>query len=351
VADIPLSPNAHRTPTERLDFFNNMLDHASTLPGVRSAAAASFLPVSGGGGALYFNIQGRPPKGHDYSLASYRTVSPGYFETLQIPLIQGRFVQANDRETAPPVVVINATMAKTFFPDINPLGQHIQIGGLPNSTAPWMEIVGIAGDVKQALSSEAASEMYVPYRQADKTVPVLAMSLVMRTGSDPRSLAGSVRSIVHDLDPNQPVVKIRTMDENVSDSISQPRFRTVLLAIFAGLALVLSSIGIFSVMAYSVAQRTRELGVRMALGASRGRILQLVLVHGFRLTVIGLVIGLAATFAFTKYVSSMLFSVRAYDPFTLAGMAIVVIVVSLLACYIPARRATRLDPIVVLRHD
>ncbi len=351
VADIPLSPNAHRTSTERLDFFNNMLDHASTLPGVRSAAAASFLPVSGGGGALYFNIQGRPPKGHDYSVASYRTVSPGYFETLQIPLIQGRFVQPGDRETAPPVVVINATMARTFFPNINPVGQHIQLGGLPNDTAPWMEIVGIVGDVKQALSSEAASEMYVPYRQADKTVPVLAMSLVLRTASDPRALAASVRSVVHDLDPNQPVVKIRTMDENVSDSISQPRFRTVLLAIFAGLALVLSSIGIFSVMAYSVAQRTRELGVRMALGASRGRILQLVLLHGLRLTIIGLVIGLAATFVFTKYVSSLLFSVRAYDPITLAAMAAVVIVVSLVACYVPARRATRLDPIVVLRHD
>jgi putative ABC transport system permease protein len=318
---------------------------------VKTAAAASFLPVSGSGMTLYFNIQGRPPKSNDYAVANYRAVTTNYFSTLQIPLVQGRLLEPTDRENAPAVVVVNATMARTFFPNQSPLGQHIQIGGLPNAVNPWMEIVGVVGDVKQALASEATTEIYLPYRQADRIRPVLFLSLIVRTEGNPQALADSVRKTVHNIDPNQPVARVRTMEENVAESVAQPRFRTVLLAIFAGLALVLSALGIFSVMAYSVAQRAREIGVRVALGATRSRILQLILGYAMRLTVIGLVLGIAATFIFTRYVSSFLFHVPSHDPMTLVGIAVVVFLVSTLACYIPAHRATRVNPINALRQD
>ena len=352
VADVPLSPNAHRNSQERVDLYGRIIEKVAALPGVRSSAAASFMPVSGTGPLLHFNIQGRAPKSpKEYIIASYRVVSGGYFKTLQIPLLQGRWIEDSDRENTPPVVVINSTMAKTFFAGQSPVGQHLQLGATPSTEVPWMEIVGVVGDIKQALASEAPTEMYLPYRQADKVLPVLTLSLVARTSSDPLALANSLRAAVHDIDPNQPVVKIRTMEQNLADSISQPRFRTVLLAIFAGVALVLSAIGIFSVMAYSVTQRTRELGVRIALGASRSEILQLVLKYGLRLTLIGLTLGFLATFALTHYISSLLFDVRAYDPMTLAGVAAGLLFVSLGACYVPARRATQVDPIVVLRQE
>jgi putative ABC transport system permease protein len=328
-----------------------VIQQTAALPGVSSATASSFLPVSGTGMALYFNIQGRPPKNNDYSLANYRAVSPDYFAALKIPLKQGRLFQASDRENEPMVVIINSTLARIFFPDRSPLGQHLQIGGLPNDVNPWMEIVGVVGDVKQALASEAATELYIPYRQSDKIRPVLSMSLIVHTGSDPLALANTVRRVVHDVDPNQPVVKIRTMDENIADSLSQPRFRTILLTIFAGIALILAAIGIFSVMAYSVAQRTREIGVRIAMGASRRQIFRLILEYSIRLTVIGLVIGMIATLVLTRYVSSFLFHVASYDPITLIGMSLVIMLIAMSASYLPAYRATRVNPITALRQD
>jgi putative ABC transport system permease protein len=280
-------------------------------------------------------------------------VSAGYLKTLEVPLITGRWVEDRDREGTPAAVVINSSFARTYFPNQSPIGQHIQVGAIPNPDpkVPWMEIVGVVADVKQSLASESSSEMYLPYRQADQVLPVLTMSLVVRTAGDPLAQTNAIRSAVHNIDPNQPVTAIRSMDENISQSISQPRFRTVLLAVFAGIALVLAAVGIFGVMAYSVAQRTRELGLRIALGASRGRVLKLVLAHGVRLTLVGVAIGLVATFLLTRYVSSLLFNVPLYDPITLVGVVAALIVISLCACYLPARRATLVDPIVALRQE
>ena len=351
IADIPLSANSHRNPSERIDFYEHVLQQTAVLPGVHTATAASFVPVSGAGMALYFNIQGRPPKNNDYSLANYRAVSPDYFTALQIPLEQGRLFQSGDREDQSTVVIINETLAKTFFPQQSPLGQHLQIGGLPNRVNPWMEIVGVVGNVKQALASEASTELYIPYRQSDRIRPVLSMSLFVRTETDPRSLANSVRRVVHDIDPNQPVAKIRTMEESIADSIAQPRFRTTLLSVFAGIALILAAIGIFSVMAYSVAQRTREIGVRVAVGASRNQIFRLILGYAMRLTVLGVVLGLCAALLLTRYVSTFLFHIQSYDPMTLTAMAMVIVLVAISACYVPARRATRIDPVTALRQD
>jgi putative ABC transport system permease protein len=248
-------------------------------------------------------------------------------------------------------VVINSSFAHTYFPNQSPIGQHIQVGAMPDPNVPWMEIVGVVADVKQSLASESSSEMYVPFRQADQVLPVLTMSLVVRTAGDPLAQTNSIRSVVHNIDANQPVTAIRSMEENVTQSVSAPRFRTVLLSVFAGIALVLAAVGIFGVMAYSVAQRTRELGLRIALGASRGRVLQLVLAHGVRLTLVGVAIGLVATFLLTRYVSSLQFNVPLYDPVTLVGVVGALIVISFCACYLPARRATLVDPIVALREE
>jgi putative ABC transport system permease protein len=352
IANIVRSPIAYPDRNVRLGFFDRLFERVSALPGVRSVGAVSFLPVTGAGPALHFNIQGRPPRSpQEYTIASYRVVSAGYLKTMGVPLITGRWVEDRDREGTPAVAVVNSSFARTYFPNQSPIGQHIQVGAVPSPNIPWMEIVGIVADVKQSLASESSSEMYVAYRQADQVLPVLTLSLVVRTAGDPLTQTNSIRSVVHDIDPNQPVTGIRSMEENITQSISQPRFRTVLLAVFAGIALVLAAVGIFGVMAYSVAQRTRELGLRMALGSSRSRVLQLVLGHGVRLTLVGVAIGLVATFFLTRYVSSLLFNVPAYDPMTLVGVVAALIVISLCACYLPARRATLVDPIVALREE
>lgn len=350
VADIVRSPSAYRDPNIRLGFFDRLFEQLSALSGVRSAGGVSFLPVTGTGSALHFNIQGRPPGSpQEYTISNYRVVSAGYFKALGVRLLAGRWLEDRDREQAPDVVLINSSFAKTYFPNQSPLGQHIQLGATPDPSIPWMEVVGVVGDVKQSLVSESSTEMYVPYRQADKVLPVFAMSLVVRTVGDPLVQAGAIRAIARELDPNQPITGIRTMEQNISRSMSEPRFRTVLLAVFAGIALALAAVGIFGVMAYSVAQRTRELGVRVSLGASRGLIFRLVLSRGLHLTLLGLAIGLAATFALTRYLASLLFNVPSYDPVTLVCVASGLLLVSLCACYLPARRAMLVDPIVALR--
>jgi putative ABC transport system permease protein len=319
---------------------------------VRAVGGISFLPVTGTGSALHFNIQGRPPRSpQEFKIASYRVASAGYLRTLGVPLVSGRWIEDSDRDGAPAVAVVNSAFAKTYFPNQSPLGQHIQLGATPDPSVPWMEVVGVVAEVKQALASESAAEMYVPYRQADQVLPVGAMSIVMRTTGDPLAQANSLRAVAQRIDPNQPITGIRTMEENVAQSISEPRFRTTLLAAFAGVALVLAAIGIFGVMAYSVTQRTREMGVRMALGASRGGVLRLVLAHGVRLTLLGVGIGVTASFLVTRYVSGMLFNVHPYDPMTLIEVAAGLVVVSLCACYIPAMRATRVSPSAALREE
>ncbi len=352
VADLPLSPSGHPQAAERMAFFDRVLERVSTLPGVRSVGAASFLPVSGQGSIIHFNIQGRPPKTpHDYIMANYRAVSPKYLQTLQVPLLQGRLLTDADREGAPTVVVINETMAQAFFHDESPLGKHLQLGALPENEVPWMEVVGVVGDVKQGLASGAPTEMYVPFRQADKVLPVFTLSLVLRTAMEPTSLASTLRNAVHEVDPNQPVVKIRTMEDNVANSIAQPRFRTLLLGIFAGIALLLAGVGIYGVVAYSVAQRTREIGVRVALGSTQGAIFRLIIGSGMRLTLAGILVGVFAVIALTRYLSTLLFQVRAYDPLTLATVAVLLLGIALAACYMPARRATRIEPVTALRYE
>jgi putative ABC transport system permease protein len=350
VADLPVPP-AGTAPAEahrNMDFYENTLRELRTLPGVKFAATSSFLPVSGRGSVIHFNIQGRPPRNlSEYIMANYRVASSEYFQVLQIPLIAGRWIEDSDREAAPPVVVINQAMAKTYFGDQSPLGKKMQIGALPDDTTPWMMVVGVAGNVKQSLVTDMPTEMYVPYRQANEVLPVQTMSVVMRTEVDPRMLIPDLRDTVRRINPDQPVVRIRTMEENVAQNFSQPQFRALLLLIFAGLALVIAAVGVYGVMAYSTAQRSGEMAIRMALGCSAKRIFTLVLTDGLRLTLI----GTALSIVLGHWLKSLLFGVSSSDAVTLSGAIAVVVTAGTAATLLPARRASRVQIASMMREN
>jgi putative ABC transport system permease protein len=352
VADLPLSPQAHRESAERVAFFERVLDGARAIPGVRSAGAAASLPVSGGGSVIHFNIQGRPPRTpHEYIMAGYRPAAAGYLETLRVPLLVGRYLEPRDTEAAPFVAVINRSMERQFFPGQSALGKHIQLGATPEKEVPWMEIVGIVGDMKQNLAADPAAEMYVPYRQGNTLLPVYSLSLVLRTGADPRNSAPELRQLVRSLDSNQPLVKIRTMEENVSANVSAPRFRTILLAIFALSALALSGVGLYGVIAYSVAQQAQEIGIRMALGARGGDVVWMVLARGLRLAGAGVALGIAGAIAATRLIATFLYGLTPLDPWTYIGVTALLGGVAVMASLLPARRAVKVDPVVALRGD
>lgn len=354
VADLQVPPpssnpaDAHRN----MDFYDNTLRALHSLPGVRTVAAASFLPVSGQGSVIHFNIQGRPPRNaSEYIMANYRTVSSEYFEALRIPLLEGRWIEDSDRENTQPVVVINQAMARTYFGNDSPIGKKMQIGATPDKDVPWMMIVGVVGNVKQSLVADMPTEFYVPYRQANEVLPVRTMSVVLRTEVDPRALIPDLRATVHQINPNQPVVKIRTMEENVAQNFSQPRFRTLLLVVFAGIALLIAAVGVYGVMAYATLQRAGEMAIRMALGCSVERIFRLVVIDGLRLTLIGVVIGTALGLALGRWLKSLLFGVSATDAATLTGAILVVVAAGVVASLIPARRASRVEIATMMREN
>jgi putative ABC transport system permease protein len=352
VADIPLSQTAYAKPERRFELFDRLVERAKSLPGVRSAGAASFLPVSGGGGLLHFNINGRPPKSpHDYTATGYRTITPNYFETLGMPLVQGRFFTAADTEKAPAVVVINAAMVRTYFPGENPLGKRLQVGATPESDVPWMEVVGVVGDVRQGLDLDPKAEMYLPYRQADTVLPVFQLSIVLRTAEDPRLQSSALRSALAEIDSNQPLVRVRTMEENMAATVAQPRFRAWLIGIFAGLALVLAGVGVYGVMSYTVTQRTSEIGIRVTLGAQPEDVFRIIVREGLRLALAGVGVGILAALALTRMLQSFLYGVSAYDPLTFGGVALILTFVALAASFFPARRATLVDPMIALRYE
>jgi putative ABC transport system permease protein len=352
VADIPLSPTAYAKPEDRYQFFDRLVERARTLPGVRSAAAASFLPVSGGGSIIHFNITGRPPKSpHEFVAAGYRTITPNYLETLGVPLLQGRHFTRADNEKAPAVVLINSTMARTFFPNENPLGKRLQLGALPDHEVPTMEIVGVVGDVHFGLGTDPQAEMYLPYRQADLILPVFQLSVVMRTAGDPTLQTAALRSALAEIDPNQPLVKVRTMEENMATTVAQPRFRTWLIGILAMLALVLAAVGVYGVMSYTVTQRTSEIGVRVALGAQPRDVFRIIVGQGLRLALFGVAVGLVAALVLTRLLQSFLFGISAYDPLTFIAVSAILTLVAIAASYFPARRATRVDPMIALRYE
>jgi putative ABC transport system permease protein len=331
-------------------FFEQTLERIAALPGVESAGGVTTLPLSGNNMRTTFTVQNRPaPVPGQEPLAQLRAVTPGYFRTLRIPLLRGEEFTENYKKDRPGRIIINDTMARRFFPDEDPIGLRLSIGlGIDDNDPTAWEIVGIVGDVRHAsLDAEPIPEMYVPHSQ--QSWPFL--TLVVRSSSDPMALAGPVRSQILALDNDQPVSGIRSMEGMVSASIAQPRFYLLLLSIFAALALVLAAVGIYGVLSYSVTQRMHEIGIRMALGAKQSDVIKLVVGQGMMLALVGVAIGLVSAFVFTRLMSSMLYGVSATDPVTFAALALLLTAVALLASYIPARRATKVDPMIALRYE
>jgi putative ABC transport system permease protein len=345
-------PPARYSGLKLASFYQQLLDRVQAQAGVESVGISRFLPLSGTDVSINFQIEGQPTLAFaEQPRAKFRATSPGYFPALGIPLVRGRFFNASDGESTPKVVVINAAAAERYWPGQDPIGRRI-LGVDKNA---WSTIVGIAGDVKHAgLDVETSPEMYYHYLQIPPDVINFAeatMFLAIRTSGRPTAITSAVRAEVRDLDPSQPVFNVRTMPQVVQGSIAQPRFRMLLLAVFAGLALVLAAIGLYGVMSYSLTQRINELGVRMALGAQRGDILRLVVGQGVRMALAGLAIGLVLASASTWLISRLLFGVRAIDPGTFGAICLLTILVALAACLFPALRAIRVDPAIALRTE
>jgi putative ABC transport system permease protein len=333
----------------RIAFYNDLLQRVQSLAGVRSAAITTNLPLYHQGNSIAVNIEGRPepPPGQE-NIVVTRIISPGYFDTMTIPLLSGRKFSDQDILTSPSVAVISETMARSFWPNEDPVGKRIGIGEI-KSDRDWTTVIGVARDVRQIqLTAAPEPQMYLTYLQFGFFD---SRDLVVKTDVDPASMAATVRKAVWEIDKDQPVSNIQTMEAILADSIAQQRFSMVLLAIFAGVALVLAAVGIYGVMSYSVAQRTREIGIRMALGAQTGAVLKLAVGYGIKLVLIGIAIGLIAAFALTRLMSTLLFGVTATDPITFTLISLLLICVAALASYIPARRATKVDPMIALRYE
>ena len=341
----------YQEPQQRDAFYQQVLDRVEHLPGVVAAGYTTSVPLSWKGGTSGFtpeHIQA-PIPGMAYD-ANHREVSVNYLQTMNIPLRAGRYFDKRDNGTSMRVAIINETMARQYWPGENAIGRRFNIGD-PND-GEWMEIVGIVADVRQmGLDEPVKAEMYMPYQQVTDWPFFVPRDLAIRTTGDPMSVAGSIRQIVREVDPDQPISNIATMSEVLGDEAAQRRMGMIMLAAFAGLALLLASLGIYGVLAYFVTQHTNEIGVRMALGANRRNIFALVLKKGMGLTLLGIVIGLAASFALTRLMSSLLFGVKSSDPVTFTVVPLVLAVVALLACWIPARRATKVDPMIALRYE
>jgi putative ABC transport system permease protein len=339
-------PRGKYQPPQQASFFQQLLERLRSAPGMQSVGAVYPLPLSGAEEGLGFGIEGRPPAAPGEQLtAGPRWVSPDYFKTLKIQLLKGRVFTEGDAADSPPVLVINEAMARQYWPNEDPVGRRVAFNSRDNQPV-WREIVGVVKDVRHvALDTESKPQIYFPFTH----FPSPMMTLVARTDGDPMNFVAAVRSQVQAIDRDQPVSNVHTMEELLARSVSERRFNLLLLAIFAGVALLLAAVGIYGVMSYSVEQRTHEIGVRMALGARTGDVLRLLLGQGMKLVAPGVAIGLAAAFGLTRLISTLLFDIRPTDPLTFVAIALLLTVVALLACYIPARRAAKVDPMVALR--
>jgi len=333
--------------SQRLPFYRQVLQRVLALPGVEEAGWVNRLPLGGQNANQGFLIEGRPLDTADISISDPFTASPGYFKAMQIPLVRGRYFDDHDDENAPGVLLISENFAKRFFADEDPIGKRIRPGNR-NSTAPWLTIVGILRDVKTTgLDSDNAPQMY----RCTWQVSGLQFALVVRGAFQPAALGPAIRDQVRAVDSNMPIFGVSPMTEVMASTLAQRRFAMLLLGMFAAVALLLSSIGIYAVMAYVVQQRTNEVGIRMALGAQAGDVLRLIVKQGMTLVLWGVGVGLAAAFLLTRLTASLLFNTSATDPLTFLGISLLLIGIALLAICIPARRATKVDPIIALRYE
>ncbi len=345
---VSLPDAKYQTTQATTAFYQQALERISTLPGVQAAGAINLLPLQrwGFNGDIEIEGQGPYPPGQA-PLAEYRAVTPGYFRALQVPLLDGRAYTDQDTEKTPPVILINQTMAKRFWPDESAVGKRIRVDG-----PDWRTIIGVVGDVRQSgLTQAVRSEIYFSYAQAKYQYLTQSMSLVVRASSDPTNLVSAIRSEVQAVDAAQPVYGVETMEAVIAESVSDRRLNMILLGIFAAVAMALAAVGIYGVLSYSVTQRTHEIGIRMAVGAQPSDILRLVVGQAMTLALAGVAIGLIAAFALTRLMESLLYGVSATDPITFAAISAALTGVALAASFVPARRAIRVDPMIALRYE
>jgi putative ABC transport system permease protein len=349
-ARVALSLTEYSDRSRRAAFYEEALRRLHTVPGVHSAAMVMNLPLSGSTMNRGFRIEGQAaPRADEDVTMDYQVVSPGYFSTMHIPVVRGRALTEADDERAQRVVVINERLARRYWPGADPTGRRLAIGD-PSKEESWRTIVGVVGDVHHAgLSQPPFPGAYVPYRQDSESWS--RMSFVVRAAGDPANLAAAVRREFLAIDANQPISHVQPMKELMSASVMRTRFVSTLVSLLALISLALAAVGIYGLMSFSVSERTQEIGIRMALGARTRDILKMVFKQGMTLTLSGVGLGLAAAFALTRVMSSLLYGVSATDPVTFVGISLLLAAVALLACYVPARRATRVDPMVALRYE
>ncbi|HSE37524.1 MAG TPA: ABC transporter permease, partial [Blastocatellia bacterium] len=341
--NVALSGSRYRDGAGVSSFYKQTLEKLSSLPGVQSAAAVTAVPMAGNFGSRYFGIEGRPPQppGQGFN-ANTNLATPGYFATMNIPLLEGRDFEDRDVRGAPDVVILNQEAVRRYWPDESPIGQRITFDNRTRT------VIGVVGDVKQSgLDVEARPEMFSPYYQV--TVPF--GTFLVRTKGDPAAMTSAVRGAMQEIDRDLPLYGIKTVNDVISESVAPRRLNMLLLGIFGGLALALAAVGLYGVISYSVSQRTREIGIRMALGASHKSVLRLVVGQGMVLSTIGVAIGVVASFFLTKFLATLLFGVSPTDAMTFVGISVLLIGVSIVASFIPARRAMKVDPMVALRYE
>ena len=343
-------PETRYSSEKQARFYRQLSSQVRALPGVESASAILPLPLSGDRISISFRIDGRPVSPKDEPSADMFVVEANYFRTMGIPILKGRDFEDRDEHKSAPVVIITDSLARQYFPGEDPIGKRIQpgISTWDNEKSTMREIVGVVGDVRnRALNTEPKPAYYLPQSQ----VPFNQLIVVARTSGNPKSLVPGVTRELRSMDAELPVFSVKTMDEYITNSVAGPRFNTTLLSIFAGVALLLTIIGLYGVMSYSVAQRTNEIGIRMALGAEARDVLKLIVKQGLTMVLIGLALGTAGALALTRLLASLLFGITTKDPATFVAIAVLLLLVALLACFVPAWRATKVDPLEALRYE
>jgi predicted permease len=342
--DLALPPSNYKEPEKQSDFYNQLIERLNTTPGITAAAATTGLPVTGMSKTVYAALGQPVPEVRKRPIADVASVTPTYFGTMGIPLVAGRNFNDQDGLESSKVILISKSMAEKVFPEQNAVGQQMIVGSRSNDPR---QIVGIVGDVRPSLEENPKEQIYLPSRQR----PLSSMTVVVRGMASGQAVLPSVREAISSLDSNLPIVAVMTMDELIDRSITGRRLVTLMMSLFAGLAMFMAAIGLSSTISYTVAERTNEIGIRMAMGAQRLDILKLIMRQGVFLTVIGITIGLIGAYALTKLLTSMLFGVSATEPAAFVIIALALGVIALLACYLPARRATKIEPVIALRYE